>query len=73
MKPPFEKCPTCAELGEDGKLKWIDKLNIKGERVQFWGCSNYGEGCRYIYSSRAEKELKDLEVKLKGRRNNKAK
>jgi len=64
-KPPFKECPTCSGLGESGKIILIDKIDRNGKRVKFYGCSNYDKGCRYIYSSRAEKELKELENKLK--------
>ena len=53
-KPPFEKCPTCEELKEDGKLIWKEGISKRtGEKYNFWGCSNYKIGCRYIYEKRS--------------------
>ena len=55
-KPPFEKCPTCEELGEDGKLIWKEGISKRtGEKYGFFGCSNYAIGCRYIYESRNQR------------------
>ncbi len=57
-EPPFIDCPDCKRLNEDGKLVWVDKLDRNNKRVQFYGCSNFEKGCRYIYSSREEEALK---------------